>query len=320
MDVVELLSQIAADGDYNVLSLRNIGPAELTAVREALSEPSLREAALAVLAALDEPFDAALVPAEKPLPLNECEFWYALPTSDRAAVLDAFGLSSPVPVTMRMGRLAWRYDWFRHGEEHGRCGRIYVSPVLNGWTLVFGEPSADHHTRGTLPPGEDDPYEVKQMWADEAAHRVVRRDRCAELSRRFGAAHLYLRSYGDSTTSWFIAENGEVIRWYDVEVPEERIGPPHPGEEGFRLPHEQSPWPRNSFDDILLNHVGKEAAIRFQARYRELQAEYNVPDACDANDVASRLSVLPRDIGPATSVEGLGVLARTACAREQPFG
>lgn len=313
VDVAQLLSRIAADGDYNPFSLKDFGPAEIAEVRAALSSSELREAALSVLATLREPFDPALLPAEKPLPFSECEFWYALPTSDQAAVLDAFGFSSPVPVTMRMGRLAWRFEGNRWWSDHGRCSVVYVSPVLDGWTLVFGEPAVDHHAVGTLPPGEDDPYGVKQMAADEAAHRAVRRERCASLSRRFGAAHLYLRSYGDSTTSWFIAEHGELIRWYDLMVPEQQIGPPHPGEAGFRLPHEPNPWPDDSFNDILSNHVGREAAVRFRDRYRQLQAEYNVPDSCNANDVASALSVLPRDLGPGTEVQGLGVLARTGC-------
>jgi hypothetical protein len=313
VDVAELLSQIATDGDYNPFSLRDLGPAEISAVREALSSLSLREAAPAVLATLREPFDFALVPQEKPLPLNACEFWYALPTGDQEAVLDAFGLSSPVPVTMRMGRLAWQYEGHRWWLDHGRCSVIYVSPVLDGWTLVFGEPSEDFHTRGTLADGVEDPHGVKQMWANEAAKRTVRRERCVALSRRFGAAHLYLKSHGDSTTSWFIAENGTVARWYDLMVPEEQIGPPHPGEAGFRLPHEENPWPAGSFDDILLAHVGKEAALRFRDRYRQLQAGYNVPDKCNADDIAARVSVRPGDIGPSTVVKGHGVLALTGC-------
>ncbi|MEV6901858.1 hypothetical protein [Amycolatopsis sp. NPDC051372] len=271
----------------------------------------MREAALAVLATLGEPFDPALLPAEQPLPLNACEFWYALPTTDQAAVLDAFGLSAPVPVTMRMGRLAWWYQRLNWGQDHGRCSVVYVSPVLNGWTLVFGEPAEDFH--GTLADGVEDPYDVKQMWADEAAHRIVRRDRCAALSRRFGATHLYLRSHGDSTTSWFIAEHGTVIRWYDLMVPEEQIGPPHPGEAGFRLPHEDNPWPDGSFDDNVRSYVGKELSLKFHDRYRQLQAEYNLPDKCDADDIAARLSVDPRDLGPTTVVQGHGVLARTGC-------
>src|SRR5262245_1124462 len=69
VNVAGLLSQIATDGDYNPFSLRNLGQAEISTVREALSSPSLGEAALAVLATLREPFDVALVPQELPLPL-----------------------------------------------------------------------------------------------------------------------------------------------------------------------------------------------------------------------------------------------------------
>jgi hypothetical protein len=56
--------------------------------------------------------------------------WFALPTADQDAVLRAFGLRDPVPVTMRMGMAAWLRTW----REFNLCGAVYVSPVLNGWT------------------------------------------------------------------------------------------------------------------------------------------------------------------------------------------
>jgi hypothetical protein len=52
VDVAEYLSRLAADGDYNPYSLKDFGVAEIAEVRAALSSSQLREAALAVLAAL----------------------------------------------------------------------------------------------------------------------------------------------------------------------------------------------------------------------------------------------------------------------------
>jgi hypothetical protein len=55
-------------------------------------------------------------------------------------------------------------------------------------------------------------------------------ERCTELSARFGAAHWYGMSCGDGWTSWCIAENGSVQRFYDAYACEEDQGPRHPAE------------------------------------------------------------------------------------------
>lgn len=309
VDITALLSQIATDAEYNPYGLKDLGPAEIAEVRRALSVPSSREAALAVLAALGEPFDHGLVPAEIPRPMVCCESWYALRTTDQDAVLEAFGYSSPIPVTMLMGHLAWRYD----GGRYGGCldhERVYVSPALNGWTLVLGIPSADYHRKGVLPEGEEDPWRTKQMFADEAVHRALLLERCAEFSRRFGAAHHYFLNHGDSQTSWYIAENGEVVRAYEIERPEEQIGEP---EAGYRLPHEPPPWSHDAFADIEHLSGTYDYAEKFFERYRQLTAVHDLPDTCDAYTIAGLRSVLPGEIGPDTEVVGRGVLARTTC-------
>jgi hypothetical protein len=41
-----------------------------------------------------------------------------------------------------------------------------------------------------------------------------------------------------------------------------------------------------------------------------------VPEVCCATDIAARTSVDPSELGPGTVVEGLGVIALTACGRE----
>lgn len=157
---------------------------------------------------------------EVPSPMHLCGSWYALPTSDRAAVLDAFGLSDPVPVTMRLGESAWNYDHHAWAQDdtHQICSRVYVSPVLNGWTLVFGHPN------GHTPPTDVD-----------APTEHTFGTRCGALSRRFGAAHWYGTSCGDAWTSWCIAEHGEIIRYVDREEPENRLGASHPAESGVDL-------------------------------------------------------------------------------------
>ena len=47
---------------------------------------------------------------EIPQPMHLCGSWYALPTTDQAAVLDAFGLTDPRTVTMEAGAATWTGD------------------------------------------------------------------------------------------------------------------------------------------------------------------------------------------------------------------
>jgi hypothetical protein len=117
-------------------------------------------------------------------------------------------------------------------------------------------------------------------------------------------------SCGDDWTAWCIAENGEIVRYYDAFEPEREIGPRHPAEDGYLPPHENG-FPENAFDDV--DPYGHEA---FLAHYVRLKEELGIPDTCVATMVAARASVDPSALGPHTRVEGHGVLALTACGRE----
>ncbi|MEU6243137.1 hypothetical protein [Streptomyces sp. NPDC047024] len=238
------------------------------------------------------------LPAEVPDGMHLCGSWYAVPTGDQDAVLEAFGLAEPEPVTLRAGAEAWKRDqhvWDR--RPHARCSRVFVSPVLDGWTLVFGHSSPDAH-------------EIAD--GGEADFRRVVRRRCTGLSRRFGAAHWYAMNCGDDWTGWCIAEGGEVVRHYDADLAETGgdDGPGHPAEEGYLLPH-QRPLPQDAVDTLDLDDPHA-----FIAGYLRLREELGVPDTCYAKDIAARLSVDPAALGPHTRVAGRGVLALTACGRE----
>ena len=169
-----------------------------------------------------------------------------------------------------------------------------MPPAFDGWTLVFGHPLGH-----TSPVDEDEPL------LDTLAIS------CAELSRRFGAAHWYGMSCGDGWTSWCIAEQGEVIRYYDCFEPEKQVGGRHPAEEGYLLPDEDDGIPPDAFDDI--DRADREA---WGARYQQLKQELQIPDECWATDIAARVSVDPSGLGPHVHMEGHGVLALTACGRE----
>ncbi|WP_162468199.1 HEAT repeat domain-containing protein [Streptomyces adustus] len=313
-----------------VWAFEAIGAGALSALRHLREQPAtgprIRSGALEALAAVGGP--AALGRRDQdawrrltrikrlteiPEALHLCGSWYAVPTGDQAAVLEAFDLGDPEPVTLRTGASAWNQDqhaWDRK-RPHACCARVFVSPALDGWTLVFGHTSQDTHR---IEDADDE---------DGAFEHVVRR-RCADLSRRFGAAQWYGMSCGDGWTAWCIAEGGEVVRHYDAFDAEEGgdedgenggetggdEGPAHPAEAGYLLPHQ------DGFPDDAFAGVPSSDPEAFRARYEQVKEELGIPDTCYATDIAARLSVDPGALDARTRVTGRGVLALTACGRE----
>lgn len=189
--------------------------------------------------------------------MHLCGGWYAIRTDDQAAVLEVCGLRDPAPVTKVLGGAAWnndRHAWTK-ADEHVECARVYVTGAWDGWTLVFGEPFAH---------------------AERPVHEI-----CAVLSSVFGEAHHYAMSCGDAWTAWCIAEDGEVVRYYDAFKPEEQIGELDI-EDGWGLPHDWSDE-NDDLDDIW------------------------------ATDIAEEMSVNPAYFDG--DIEGHGVLALTRCGR-----
>ncbi|MFQ6329150.1 HEAT repeat domain-containing protein [Nocardia sp. CWNU-33] len=160
---------------------------------------------------------------EVPQPMIPQGEWYALPTTDQAAVLAAFDLRDPVPATMRMGFAPWQLngpwqplpEYIGYGIT-GDYGQVFVTPALDGWTLVFADSS--------VLAVDENAVEEEPEFA--SAHR-----RCAELSRRFGTAHWYLETENGGCwdqSGWCVADNGEVVRfcYYDFDIDGGvRIGP-----------------------------------------------------------------------------------------------
>ncbi|MEU0561366.1 HEAT repeat domain-containing protein [Dactylosporangium sp. NPDC006015] len=248
---------------------------------------------------------------EMPEPMHLCSTWFAVPTADQAAVLNALDLSDPVPVTMRLGAAAWNADHHAWDHEHGGCARVYVSPTLEGWTLAFGRPVPSHDA------GED------AVRGHAAATAVA-------LSRRFGAAHWYGMSCGDGWTAWCIAVEGTVVAEsdgrFDDDLDDDDEAPPGP----------TVPWPEPIivvagqlplFD--VAAATGSDPSVptpdpvirsRLAAQLIEqcavLMEEGRTAGYLAASTVAGRLSVDPGSIGPGTRHEGHGVLALTACGRK----
>ncbi|WP_301174432.1 HEAT repeat domain-containing protein [Actinomadura geliboluensis] len=295
-DLIALLDDPDADVRQRIIwALQGIGPEVLPLLRDVRRSSTAgrrRVPALQAIAAIAGPSamearDQTLIRRliriklanETPEPMHLCGAWYAVPTTDQKAVLEAFGLSDPEPVTMRLGQSAWTND--THADaEHGGCSRVYVSPAFDGWTLVFGHHSEDAHLISGL---GDDGNEDE----DDEAFRDIVLARCRSLSDHFGTVHWYGVSGGDGWTSWCIAEKGEIVRYYDSEEPEEQFGS-LAAEEGHHLPDLEE-----FGDDDLPEDL----------------------ETADATTIAEQLSVNPEALGPHTRVEGHGVLALTACGR-----
>ena len=148
----------------------------------------------------------------------------------------------------------------------------------------------------------------------EDALRRDTQERCREPSARSGAAHWYGASCGDEWTAWCLAEAGSIVRYYDVFDPGGQIGPPHPAESGYLLPHEDG-FPPGAFDGV--DPSGTQA---FTARYRQVKEELAIPDAAHATAIAARASVNPAALGPSARGPRRAADSVIRYARRSPAG
>jgi hypothetical protein len=302
-----------------------------------------RRAALRALAEIGwdevDPADRAVIRrflqvqrlGEVPEPVREpCGTWYAVPTTDRAAVLDAFNLCDPLEVSMRIGFGMWdwanrrRLKYLRAGLDWPATGpklpytshypEVFVTPALDGWTLVLTD----------------------DEMLDESHEDAYRR--CAELSRRFGAAHWYNEPSDDYTyfAGWCVAQDGAIVRHATYGYMDEgvRIGPGECDADELRawlIGHDPGPREPSPQDGTLrvpdnmrqrLLHIsmfgtdpgeGYPGSARVDPDDRDRIPQERIEFS--VSRVAWRLSVGPQTIGPRTRVEGIGVLAVLADPR-----
>jgi hypothetical protein len=264
--------------------------------------------------------------------------WFAVHTRDRQAVLDAFGLSDPVPLTMRAGfarRDAYRL-WSRPDEHDRRqCGQMFVPPVLDGWTLVFGIPVRDDELTEHRAQRSTDEYDDEEEYDHEARQR-----RCVTLSRRLrSAVYWYGSDLSDEWTAWCLADNGTLVRYYyhDFEVGEVEVGEPLAAESGlhaltgaglYDVLDKYAP-PDVAREFILLSpnqdfYDDDDEYAKDYVEWRDnvlawfAEAGIDVPDPRNvrhASVIARRTSVDLTTLGPDTQVTGHGMLALTACGR-----
>lgn len=353
-----VLVTLLADPDPEVVravvrALVAFGPEVVPLLREVRrSSVPARRGALVALAEfgwdLLDPVDrralarlvAVKLAAEVPEPCRPDAEWFAVRTSDRQAVLDALGLSDPVPITMRAGLAphdSYRL-WSRAGEHDRRqCDQVFVTPVLDGWTLVFGVPVSDDELTEHRAEPADTEYDEE---AEEEFDHDARQRRCVELSRRLGApVYWYGVDTGDDWTAWCLADGGTLVRYYyhDFHVGEVEVGEPLPAEAGLHALTGAGLFgvlekyaPRDVARHFILLapdhdlYDGDDEYATDHGKWRDsvmawfAEAGIDVPDPRDvrhASVVARRTSVDLTALGPGTQVTGHGVLALTACGR-----
>ncbi len=297
------------------------------------SNPSMRRAALTVLAE----FGWQHIPAEDLLILRRLirmkqrieepeprdgipdGAWYALRTTDQAAVLDALDLTDPVPATMRMG-FAWPWDATMYGPRGHRYPEVFVTPALDGWTLVFCNDALGAATPGST--------------SIQSRYAMYRR--MEQLSQRFGIAHWYESfgeySYGEFVSSqWCIARDGEIsmhcVSSDDVWVyrceeddPVDSLGelnewieantlvPCSAQEDRDRAAAYAAVLDERAGDDRLPPE-GEEPDYARTDRNDDYATNRDQDLVFGAHSVAQRLSIDLQSLGPHTTVVGTGVLA-----------
>jgi DNA-directed RNA polymerase specialized sigma24 family protein len=202
--------------------------------------------------------------------------WLAVPGADQAGLIDLLGLSAARPATFALGLSAVANDdhgWQEPRPPHPERSRVFITPELDGWTLVVGG--------GFLPVGRDREAELLRV--------------CRRLGGRYGTAQAFAYDELSGWSAWTVADDhpalfslpgeppglGRIVRHHidsDDEQAGSDIGAPPPAE--LALPG--------------VDH-GEEA----------------VPRQCRAIDIAEALSVNPQQLGPHTPMRGHGLLALT---------
>ncbi|MFQ6328289.1 hypothetical protein ACLMAL_19390 [Nocardia sp. CWNU-33] len=339
-------------------ALNRSGPGTADLLRSVRrSDPSVRRAALVMLAE----FGWDQIPAEdlvilrrliqlkqrdqapEPLHLSGLNgAWYALPTTDQAAVLDALDLTDPVPATMRMGFAPWqgarpqamptdrwanqKGDFWTENAQRYKSDpnpEVFVTPALDGWTLVF----CCNETLGGMTPGSTSVPSRYEMYR-----------RIEQLSQRFGTAHWYEQFVDDfvptTWSQWCIARDGEIhlhcVSSDDVRV--YRCQEDNPIDSLDELnawieanDHRREPRPareeqaRAKAYAAMLEERGGDDRLPIEDEEPEypLMADSAQDLVFGAGAVAQRLSIDLESLGPHTPVQHTGVLATPRSLRHR---
>ncbi|MGW7196193.1 hypothetical protein [Streptomyces chryseus] len=190
--------------------------------------------------------------------------------------MEIMGLAHPRPVTFALANDVVDSD--SHGatdEDFVPLARVFVTPELDGWTLVIG--------RWCSPVIDERSEDVLQL--------------CTALSARYGQAQAYYYGAQADGSGWLVAQDGVVVRRYcetgDGEDELLTLGEPLPLERARRAELGLSPeWDAAEEDE-------------------DDEDEWKWVAHDLAPEIAKALGVSPLALTPSTSVRGIGVLALT---------
>ncbi|WP_440106993.1 hypothetical protein [Streptosporangium sp. H16] len=130
-----------------------------------------------------------------PKPIWTCwNHWIAVSTGDQPGIMRILGLSRPEPITFSQAQEVIDADGHDESQNRRHLFRVFVTPAVEGWTLVFGTWC--------------DPYDK------ERREDVLRL--CRELSARYGQAQAYYYGAQDDGSTWLVTRRGTVVRRYSA--------------------------------------------------------------------------------------------------------
>ena len=189
--------------------------------------------------------------------------------------MELLGLSSPGPITFAEAQEMIDADGHGGSDDPHRLSRVFVTPEVDGWTLVMG------------------------AWCDpcgaERREEVLRS--CLALSARYGGAQAYYFGAQGDGSAWLVAENGRVIRRYAAtgESDDESLTLGNP------LPYEQ----------VRLLELGLPVDGDLRTASGEQLDEWTVAAFDMAPEIAAACGISPFALTQDTKVRGIGLLAMT---------
>lgn len=160
-------------------------------------------------------------PHDVPYAFDTClHSWLAVRGGDQSGIMAVLDLADAAPATYPLGETLVCH--LSHGGPDIREGfaRVFISPQLNGWTVVRG-PSSDPDVAG---------------WA-------------GRLSGEYGRAQAYFFGSQDDGDAWLVAEAGTMTRRYSRRQPGISLGEPLPVERRWLEHHKLSSPPERLHGD-----------------------------------------------------------------------
>ncbi|GLW27753.1 hypothetical protein [Actinoplanes regularis] len=208
--------------------------------------------------------------ANDPMPVRSCWLsWIAVAASDQTEVVRLLGLTD-----VRLGTWSAGVDLVDEVAHSGddRFSTVVVTPVLDGWILVFGAWLGLPYLERT--------DSITQL--------------CEEFSLRFGKAGAYFHSEQNDGEAWLIAEHGTVLRRWIAEYPEAGLGEP------------------SGVERNLLDAFGIPGKPEDLDPDDELASSWEATSGdCWATTIAAEHSLDPTAIGPSTPSAGQILIANT---------